>query len=149
MLGAGRRRPAAIAEPLSEDLRKRLIAAVEQGASRRAVAERFGVVASTVTKLVKHLERTGSLEPGKQGGDRRSERIEAHADEIKALVAATPDITLEEIASHLQQAHGETFVVSTIWRCLDRHGLTFKKTAHASEQERADVAAARAQWRAA
>lgn len=138
-----------MSEPLSNDLRRRLIAAVEKGASRRAVAERFGVVASTVTKLVKHLERTGSQEPAKQGGDRRSERIEAHADEIKVLIAASPDITLEEIAAHLHQAHGETFVVSTIWRCLDRHGLTFKKTAHASEQERADVALARAQWRGA
>ena len=127
MLGAGRRRPAAIAEPLSEDLRKCLIAAVEQGASRRAVAGRFGVVASTVTKLVKHLERTGSLEPGKQGGDRRLERVEAHADEIKALVAATPDITLEGIASHLQQAHGETFVVSTIWRCLGPAWIDLQK----------------------
>jgi transposase len=116
-----------MAEPLSEDLRKRLIAAVEGGASRRAVADRFGVVASTVTKLVKHLERTGSLAPARQGGDRRSDRIEAHAAEIKALVAASPDITLEEIAEHLKQAHGETFVVSTIWRCLDRHGLSFKK----------------------
>ena len=116
-----------MAEPLSKDLRKRLIAAVEGGASRRAAADRFGVVASTVTKLVQHLKRTGSLAPAKQGGDRRSDRIEAHAAEIKALVAATPDITLEEIAAHLKQAHGETFVVSTIWRCLDRHGLTFKK----------------------
>lgn len=116
-----------MAEPLSEDLRKRLIDAVEKGASRRAVAERFGVVASTVTKLVKHLERTGSLAPAKQGGDRRSERVGSRADEIKALVAASPDITLEEIAAHLRDAYGETFVVSTIWRCLDRHGLTFKK----------------------
>jgi transposase len=116
-----------MAEPLSEDLRKRLIAAVEGGASRRAVADRFGVVASTVTKLVQHLKRTGSLTPARQGGDRRSNRIEAHADEIKALVATAPDITLEEIAAHLKEAHGETFVVSTIWRCLDRHGLTFKK----------------------
>jgi transposase len=116
-----------MAEPLSEDLRRRLIAAVEGGASRRAVADRFGVVASTVTKLVKHLERTGSLEPAKQGGDRRSERIEAHAAAIKTLVAASPDITLEEIAAHLKRLHGERFVVSTIWRCLDRHGLTFKK----------------------
>lgn len=116
-----------MAEPLSEDLRKRLIAAVEGGASRRAVAERFGVVASTVTKLVQHLKRTGSLAPARQGGDRRSDRIEAHIDEIEALVCATPDITLEEIAKHLKEAHGETFVVSTIWRCLDRHGLTFKK----------------------
>jgi transposase len=116
-----------MAEPLSEDLRKRLIAAVKGGASRRAVADRFGVVASTVTKLLKHLERTGSLEPAKQGGDRRSRRVEAHAEEILALVATSPDITLEEIAAHLKQAHGETFVVSTIWRCLDRHGLSFKK----------------------
>lgn len=46
-----------------------------------------------------------------------------HADGIKALATASPDITLEEIASHLQQAHGETFVVSTTWRFLDRDGL--------------------------
>lgn len=116
-----------MAEPLSEDLRKRLMAAVNGGASRRAVADRFGIVPSTVTKLVKHVERTGSLEPAKQGGDRRSGRIEAHAEEIVALVAISPDITLEEIAAHLKQAHGETFVPSTIWRCLDRHGMSFKK----------------------
>jgi transposase len=116
-----------MAEPLSEDLRKRIIAAVEAGATRRAVADRFGVVASTVTKLVKHLKRTGSLAPAKQGGDRRSDRVEAHASEIVALVSATPDITLEEIAEHLEKARGETFVVSTLWRCLDRHGLSFKK----------------------
>jgi transposase len=116
-----------MAEPLSEDLRKRMIAAVNGGASRRAVADRFGVVASTVTKLVQRVKRTGSLKPAKQGGDRRSARIEAHAEEILALVAASPDITLEEIAAHLKETHGETFVVSTIWRCLDRHGVTFKK----------------------
>ncbi len=116
-----------MAEPLSADLRKRLVAAVEAGASRQAVAERFGVVSSTVTKLVQRLKRTGSLMPARQGGDRRSGRIEAHAEEILALVVASPDITLEEIGAHLRQAHGEVFVVSTIWRCLDRHGLTFKK----------------------
>lgn len=116
-----------MAEPLSEDLRRRLIAAVEAGASRQAVAERFGVVSSTVTKLVQRVRRTGSLAPAKQGGDRRSARIETHAKEILTLVAASPDITLEEIAAHVKQMHGETFVVSTIWRCLDRHGLTFKK----------------------
>lgn len=116
-----------MAEPLSEDLRRRLVAAVEAGGSRQAVAERFGVVSSTVTKLVQRLKRTGSLAPGRQGGDRRSGRIEAHAEEILALIARAPDITLEEIAAHLKQTHGEIFVVSTIWRCLDRHGLTFKK----------------------
>lgn len=133
-------------QPLSQDLRKRVVAAVERGGRRRAVALQFGVAPSTVTKWVQHLKRTGGLAPAKQGGDRRSERIEKHAAEIIALIAATPDITLEEISAHLKNAHGETFVVSTIWRCLDRHGLTFKKTAHASEQERLDVVAARCAW---
>ena len=116
-----------MAEPFSEDLCKRLIAAAEDGASRRSVAERFGVVASTVTKLLQHLKRTGSLAPARQGGDRRSDHIEAHADEIKALVVASHDITLEEIVAHLKQAHGATFAVSTIWRCLDRARIDLQK----------------------
>ena len=116
-----------MAQPLSEDLRKRVIAAVENGERRRAVAERLDIAASTVTKIWTHLQRTGSLAAAKQGGDRRSERIEAHAAEILRLVEATPDITLEEIAAHLKSTHAEAFAVSTVWRCLDRHGLTFKK----------------------
>lgn len=114
-------------QPLSEDLRKRVVAAAERGGRHRAVGEQFGVAASTVSKWAKHLKRTGSLAPCKQGGDRRSGRIEQHAVEIKDLIAARPDITLEEISAHLKEAHGETFVISTIWRCLNRHDLTFKK----------------------
>jgi transposase len=114
-------------QPLSQDLRARVVAAVARGGRRRAVAAQFGVAASTVTKWMQHLRRSGSIAPRKQGGDRRSERIEAHAGEILDLVAATPDITLEEIVTHLAKAHGERFAASTIWRFLDRHGLTFKK----------------------
>jgi transposase len=114
-------------QPLSQDLRVRVAAAVERGGCRRAVAEQFGVAASTVTKWVQRLRRTGSLAPARQGGDRRSDRIEAHAEEILSLVTATPDMTLEEIAAHLAETHGERFALSTIWRLLDRRGLTFKK----------------------
>ena len=62
-----------------------------------------------------------------QGGDRRSARIEGHAVEILALVEATPDITLAEIADHLFNAHGERFMPSVVWRFFDRHNITFKK----------------------
>jgi transposase len=113
--------------PLSNDLRARILAAAEDGDTRRAIARRFGVASSTVTKLVQHQKRTGDIVPFAQGGDHRSKRIETHAVELKALIAETPDITLEELADHLLGRHGEVFVVSTIWRCLDRHGLTFKK----------------------
>jgi transposase len=53
--------------PLSLDIRKRIVAAVEGGASRRAAAERFAVSESSAVKLMKHWEQTGSLEPGQIG----------------------------------------------------------------------------------
>ena len=56
-----------------------------------------------------------------------SARIEAHAAEILALVEATPDITLAEIAEHLLEAHDEHFVPSVLWRFFDRRAITFKK----------------------
>ena len=124
-----------MSQSLSEDLRERILAAVQRGASRREVAKRFDVAPSTVTKLVQRVARTGSLKPAARGGDRRSGRIEAHAGEILDLIARTSDVTLEEIAAHLKRTRNETFVVSTIWRCLDRHGLTFKKN---SSRERAE-----------
>lgn len=68
---------------------------------------------------------------------------------ILAAVAARKDISLVELAEMLRTEHRASFAASTVWRCLDRHGMTFKKTAHAAEQERPDVAARRRAWFAA
>jgi transposase len=114
-------------QPLSKDLRERLISAVEGGISRRSAAERFGIAASTAIKWVDQWRRTGDVRPRPQGGDNRSHRIEAHAEEILALVEETPDITLGEIAGHVDETHGLKVAQSTVWRLLDRHGMTFKK----------------------
>jgi transposase len=113
--------------PLSNDLRKRVIDAVEGGMTRRAAAERFGVAASTAIRWFDRWRQSGSHQPRPQGGDKRSHHIEAHAAEILALVEANKDITLAEIATHLEERHGRAFASSTIWRLLDRHGMTFKK----------------------
>jgi transposase len=111
-------------------------------------SHRFGVAPSTAIELVSEWRSTGACEAGLQG-DRRSARIESDAAEILALVEATPDMTLAEIAEHLLKAHGERFVPSAVWRFFDRRGITFKKkTSHASEQDRPDVAAERAAWKA-
>jgi transposase len=74
------------------------------------------------------------LAPRPQGGDRRSGRIEAHAEEILALIADRVDMTLAEIADHLEREHGERFAPSTIWRFLDRHDQTFKKKNRARQR---------------
>ncbi|SNS44565.1 Transposase [Tistlia consotensis] len=113
--------------PLSMDIRERLVRAVDGGMSRRSAAKRFGVSASAAIKWVEQWHRSGTVEPRPQGGDRRSQHLEAHAEEILGLVEQTPDITLAEIAAHLDQAHGVRPAQSTVWRLLDRHGQSFKK----------------------
>jgi transposase len=95
--------------------------------SCRAAADRFGVAASTAVKWVRRWRDTGVVAPRPQGGDKRSGRIESHAAEILELIAGKVDITLAEIADHLQREHGARFAPSTIWRFLDRHDETFKK----------------------
>jgi transposase len=115
--------------PLSIDLRERVISAVDGGLSRRAAADRFGVAVSTAIKWVDRWRRTGDARPKPQSGDHRSHRIEAHAAEILALVEERPDITLAELASHLDKTHGLKVADSTVWRLLDRHGVTQKNRA--------------------
>ncbi len=116
-----------MAKSLSIDLRERLVSAVDGGMTRRSAAKRFGVAASTAIKWVDQWRRTGDVAPRPRGGDRRSARVEAHSEEVLGLIAATPDITLEELAGHLHEAHGLKVDPSTVWRLLDRHGMTFKK----------------------
>lgn len=116
-----------MAKSLSEDLRGRLIAAVEAGMSRRAAAERFGVSASSAVRWVKTWRKAGAARAKRQGGDRRSQRIEAFADIILLAVAKKVDITLVELSEMLRQDHGQRFAASTLWRFLDRHCMTLKK----------------------
>ena len=116
-----------MAQSLSIDLRERLISAVEDGMSRRSAAKRFGVAASTAIKWMDQWRRTGDVRPRPQGGDFRSHRIEVHAEGILALIEESPDITLGEIAVYLDETHGVEVSPSSVWRLLDRHGMTFKK----------------------
>lgn len=113
---------------ISEDLRARVIAAVEGGASRRAAAVRFGVSVSSAIRWVREWRETGRRAPRQQGGDRLSQRIEAHADLLLAEIASVPDRTLEELRALLLRERGLRVSNSTIWRFCARHGLTTKKS---------------------
>ena len=116
-----------MAHPLSVDLRERAVAVVDGGLSRRQAAARFGLSAASVIRWCRRREASGSLAPARQGGDRKSKRIEAHADFILAEVAAAPDVTLDELRTKLIDAHGARFGLTTIWRFFDRRGITYKK----------------------
>ncbi|BBU62185.1 hypothetical protein MSC49_21200 [Methylosinus sp. C49] len=113
---------------LSDDLRERVLkAVVEEGMSRNAAAERFGVSIPSAARWVERFETTGEISPSPSGGDLRSKRIEAHRDYLLGLVRRTPDITLLEIEHRLLDAFGERFSSSVLWRFFDRHDISFKK----------------------
>ena len=67
----------------------------------------------------------------------------AHREMILSVIKVKPDMTLVQIAEMLEAETGASFAPSSVWRFLDRHAITFKKSAHAAEQDRPDVAAAR------
>lgn len=117
-----------MAKPLSEDLRVRIIEAVEEeGMSRRGAAKRFGVSATSAIRFLAAWRAAGAVRADRQGGDRRSQRIEAHGERILGAVAAKPDLTLAELAEFIKAETGETFAPSSLWRFFDRRGVTFKK----------------------
>ena len=112
---------------LSQDLRERVVAAIEGGLSRRAAADRFGVsISSAVRWMARHLEE-GDVRARPQGGDQRSGRIEAHAAFLLAAIGDVPDVTLEELRARLADERGERVAVSTLHRFFRRHGVSYKK----------------------
>ena len=113
--------------PLSGDLRRRLIRAVETGSSVREAARRFEVSASAAIKLVRRVRETGSAEPAKIGGYRKP-LLSGHEDLLRELTQARPGITLAEIQSELIGRGIEAGSLTTIWATLRRLGLRHKKS---------------------
>ena len=60
-----------MSRPLSNDLRERVVAAVQGGERCRSAAARFGVAVSSVVKWCQRYRATGSVRPGKMGGHRK------------------------------------------------------------------------------
>lgn len=112
--------------PLSNDLRLRVVLAIDAGLSRRGAAERFGVSTASSVRWHQRYKKTGSVAPDAMGGDLHSHRAEAHAAKVLGWIEEKRDITLAEIAGRLA-VDGHVFAPSTIWRLLDRHGYTVKK----------------------
>ncbi|MBV8523562.1 MAG: transposase [Acetobacteraceae bacterium] len=118
---------AVMAAPLSQDLRRRLLRAVDDGSSAREAAARFSVSASAAIKLVRRVRETGSTEPAKIGGYRKP-MLAGHEDLLRELVASRKGITLSEIRDALIERGIRPGSLTTIWSTLRRLGLTHKKS---------------------
>jgi transposase len=112
---------------LSIDLRSRVVAAVNGGMSRNQAAARFGVSVASAVRWCALARQQGDALPKPQGGDRKSQRIEAQSSVILAIVKDEPDITLEELQGILHKRR-QAFGLATLWRFFDRHQITLKKS---------------------
>jgi putative transposase len=111
--------------PLSNDLRTRIIRAVEGGLSRNATAEKFEVSVSAVVKLMQQWRATGSCEPKQIGGYRKYILAE-HAEQVNRLLTEKPDITVAEMRKQLAVAKIKAGQ-SSISRFLSHLGYRYKK----------------------
>src|SRR5450756_368051 len=122
------------------DLRERVIGAVAGGLSARSVSKIFAVSASSAIKWVRQWRLDGRTAPSPVRGHRRAV-LEPHAAWLLDLIGAQSDITLEEVRALLRE-RGIVVSVATVWSFYDRHGISFKKSVYATEQDRLDVAMA-------
>ena len=113
-------------QPISMDLRRRLLSAIGEGVSCRAAAIRFGVAASTAIRWHAQWRKTGNCVPKPQGGDMRSRRVEERRGDILALWEARKDITLEELRAGLME-FGLNVSTAGLHRFFARRGMTRKK----------------------
>jgi transposase len=110
-----------MARAYSQDLRDRVI---DAGISGRQAAARFGIGLATAIVWIRRA-REGERAPRRQGQSKRS-KLDPHREFLLGLIEAEPDITIVEMQERLHEA-GVIASTGTIWKFLDRNGLTFKK----------------------
>jgi len=131
--------------PLSNDLRQRILAAVDNHeGSRRQIAKRFMVDVSCITRLLQLRRQTGSIAPRPHGGGKPPVLDPPALERLRQLVEEDPDATLRQ----LQERLGVGGSILIIWRGLKALGITRKKkTRHADERDRPDVRLQRESFR--
>jgi transposase len=116
-----------VPKPYSQDLRDRVIDAVERaGMTRRAAARRYEISESAAVKWLERYRRDGSREPVGHGGHRRS-KLMPHRDFLEAARAEKPDVTLQALCQRLLSERGIRADTSMMSRFFRRIGVTLKK----------------------
>ena len=116
-----------MAKPYSDDLRRRVAAAIAIGESCRSIGERFEIAPSTVVKWSKRVRETGSAAPAKFGGYRTCS-LDAHRVFILKQIEEIPHLTLHRLKDLLAEK-GVCVSHDTVWRFLRREDRSFKKNA--------------------
>lgn len=109
----------------SEDLRKRIIAAVEKGELSKTDIQIFFQISKTgLSYLIKHVKETGTIEPKPYGGGRQPKFQKEDIEKIKKYLDKNPDATLEEILEYSEKDAS----IMAVFRTLKNMGYRLKKS---------------------
>lgn len=111
---------------LPQNLREAVLTAIAEGASCREAAARFGVGPTTAMRWQALRLEEGRTSALPRGGDRRSQRIDAHAAFLLELVKKHPELRIEDVREELL-GRGLSVGVGTICRFFARHGVKWKR----------------------
>ena len=114
-------------KPYSQDLRERVIAAVDGGTGAYAAAPLFRVSVSYIYKALDRRRATGET-TARTGRAGRKAKLAAHDEALRAQVATRPDATLEELQAWLAVERKVEVSIGCLWNRLQRLKLPLKKS---------------------
>jgi transposase len=118
----------------SEDLRRKIVDAIERGMPKAEAARTFGVGISTVKRYATKAQRGESLAPGKAPG-KRSKMDQKVSKLLEADLLERPFVTLQQRCEYVEAISGVSVSRSTMCRAIARIGSTRKKGGEAPQSE--------------
>lgn len=112
--------------PYSQDLRHKIVTALQRGMPKAQAARMFDVSLSSVKRYARMVRDGGSLAPRKGGG--RPPKIDTNT--VKLLeedIKERPEATISERLAFVEYITGKSLSEATLKRLLKRLGYSRKK----------------------
>ncbi len=111
----------------SQDLRDRVLWALDRGERPTAIARRLEVSRVWVYRVRERWQKTGQRTSFRIGGHRRS-RVAERESVLRAWIEKEPGLSLAELCGRLA-GQGVAIKIGALWHQLNKWKLTFKKNA--------------------
>jgi transposase len=111
----------------SQDLRDRVLAAVDGGLRVYSAAPLFRVSVSYIYKALGRRRASGDVTAHKSGGGPKP-KLAAYDEALRAKVAQKTDVTLIELQAWLANDYAVKVSIGALWGRIRHLGLTLKKS---------------------
>jgi transposase len=118
-----------MARPYSDDLRRRILEALERGeGTELELAVRFRVSYGYVKKIRRQQLRTGQMARQPHHPGRKPKFTEPMRERLRDWLRRQPDLTLAELQDKLSQQAQLKVSLLSLWMALRKMGLRLKKS---------------------